>query len=198
MNRCIIATTHARRTSPALRLVHLQALLDILCTFSDGSLDASLRLLLAARRRVARQRTMLRLRAEVCLSDACDMGLDYLSWDALHAEDFDGDIVAVWQGILDGLQLLLVHLVHVHRQAADRIEATVTALTFEVLGSLVRDEDLEVVEVALAVVAPWSLKHFVDVRCATLGFTFAHVAVGRNWFFARVTGRLNVDRWSVM
>lgn len=43
------------------------------------------------------------------------------------------------------------------------VQATATFLTFEVLRFLVGYEDLEVVEVALAVVAPWSLELLVEV-----------------------------------
>lgn len=43
------------------------------------------------------------------------------------------------------------------------VEAAATAVAFEVFGFLVRYQDLEVVEVALAVETPWPLKLLVEV-----------------------------------
>jgi hypothetical protein len=41
------------------------------------------------------------------------------------------------------------------------IEASATAITFEVLGFLMRNKNLEIVEIALAVEAPWPLQLLV-------------------------------------
>jgi len=43
------------------------------------------------------------------------------------------------------------------------VQAAIATITFEVLCFLVRDQNLEVVEVALAVVAPWTLQLFAEV-----------------------------------
>jgi hypothetical protein len=47
--------------------------------------------------------------------------------------------------------------------ASGCVQTAPTPVAFEVLRLLVRDENLEVVEVALAVIAPWSLELLVEV-----------------------------------
>ena len=51
-----------------------------------------------------------------------------------------------------------------HRLTSSCVEAAPTAIAFEVFRLLVGYEDLEVVEVALAVEAPWALELLVEVR----------------------------------
>lgn len=58
------------------------------------------------------------------------------------------------------------------------VEAATAALAFEVLGLLVVDQDLEVVEVALAVVAPRTSKDLLDVGVISL--LLAHVDGARD------------------
>lgn len=53
---------------------------------------------------------------------------------------------------------------------ASSVEASRTAIAFEMLCLLVVDEDLEVVEVALAVIAPWALEEVLDFGVLTLLF----------------------------
>jgi hypothetical protein len=88
--------------------------------------------------------------------------------DAHHAEDLGLDSLAALDGILDGSQSLLVHLLQVNRQTSSGVETAVALVAFEVLGLLVRDEDFLVVEVALAVVAPRAGDKVFDVDAVAL------------------------------
>jgi len=51
---------------------------------------------------------------------------------------------------------------------SSRVQATPTSVAFEVLGLLMVDEDLEVVEVTFTVVAPWSRQDFFHIGVASL------------------------------
>lgn len=48
-------------------------------------------------------------------------------------------------------------------RTSGRVQSSPTAIAFEVFGFLVRNENLEIVEVALAVIAPGSLQLLVEV-----------------------------------
>ena len=102
------------------------------------------------------------------LDDALVVLLDDILGDALNAEDLDLEALAVRQGVLNMRQGLLVDLVHVHRQAAGRVQPPAAAVAFEMLGLLVGDEQLQVLEVALAVVAPRPGQDFLDVGVTAL------------------------------
>lgn len=52
----------------------------------------------------------------------------------------------------------------VYELTSGSIKTAPAAIALEVLRLLVRDEDLEVVEVALAVETPWSLELLVQIR----------------------------------
>ena len=52
-----------------------------------------------------------------------------------------------------------------------RIKSPGTSLTLEVFGLLMIDKDLEVVEIPLAVIAPWPCERLFDVRMLALAFT---------------------------
>lgn len=54
------------------------------------------------------------------------------------------------------------------------IKPATAPLAFEVLRLLVIDQDLEIIEVALAVVAPWPRENFGQVRMIAL--LFRHIA----------------------
>ena len=49
-------------------------------------------------------------------------------------------------------------------QTACRVQSPCTSLTLEVFGLLMIDEDFEVVEVPLAVIAPWPCEGLFDIR----------------------------------
>jgi hypothetical protein len=73
-----------------------------------------------------------------------------------------------------------------------RVQATVTALALEVLSLLVIDEDLEVVEVALAVVTPWPGEKLLDGGVLAL---LAHTEeTGGEKLYVCSRVRLNCDR----
>lgn len=66
---------------------------------------------------------------------------------------------------------------------ASCVEASRAAIAFEMLCLLVVDKDLEVVEVALAVVAPWALEEVLDFGVLTL--LFGHGCGGARWMMVR-------------
>ena len=49
-----------------------------------------------------------------------------------------------------------------------RIQTSATAIAFEMLRLLMRDEDFEIVKVALAVVTPWPTEDFLNVGVSSL------------------------------
>lgn len=55
------------------------------------------------------------------------------------------------------------------RPTACRVESSPTPLAFEVLSLLMIDENFEVVEISLTVVAPWSSENLLDIRMLSLG-----------------------------
>lgn len=91
------------------------------------------------------------------------MSFKYLLRNALHAEDLDTGVFAVLECVGDESEILLVHLAQVHTEAARCVEAAATAFALEVLSLLVPDEDLEIVEILLTVVAPWTGEHELEV-----------------------------------
>ena len=79
-----------------------------------------------------------------------------------HAEDFGLDALAAFHGVVEVGERRLVHLLQVDRQSASSVKATVAIVTLKVLCLLVRDQNLLVVEVALAVVAPRARENVLD------------------------------------
>lgn len=128
--------------------------LDLLC----GSLATSL-----AGRRVAGSGVALGLCCvEVC-DDALVVLLDNVVGDALHAEDLNVEPLSVGQRVLDLVERFLVHLVHVDRQTAGRVQSLAASVALEVLGFLVGDEELEILKVTFA----WVDASSVLVRAVT-------------------------------
>jgi len=73
---------------------------------------------------------------------------------AFHAKDLERSAVAARDGIGHRLELFLVDLDHVDRQAADRVHLLVAHLALEMLGLLVLHQHVLVLELAVAVPAP--------------------------------------------
>ena len=121
-----------------------------------------------ARRRVTSQSPAVSLLLEELVEDTLLVRLDELVGDAHHAEDFRLDILAAFDGVVDGSKGLLVHLLQVNLQTTRGVEATVALVALEVLGFLVGDEDFLVVEVALAVVAPRAVDELLDIGAVAL------------------------------
>ena len=74
-----------------------------------------------------------------------------LGGDALHAVDLDLDVAPGGQGVGHLVDGLLVHLHAVDGQPWPCVELLVADVALEVLGLLVLDQDLLVVELAVAV-----------------------------------------------
>jgi len=126
-----------------------------------------LSVVLAWRRVTSQSPTVGLLLVEFVL-DALSMRRNELVRNARHAEDFRLDVLAAVDGVFDGGESRLVDLLQVHLQAAGSIKAAVAVVALVVLGLLVRNEDLQVVKVALAVVAPWARENFLEVGLVAL------------------------------
>ena len=79
------------------------------------------------------------------------VGPQVLGGDALHAVDLDLDVAPRGQGVGHFVDGLLVHLHAVDGEAGAGVELLVADVALEVLGLLVLDQDLLVVELAVAV-----------------------------------------------
>ena len=129
------------------------------------------------RRRVASQGPTVGLLLEEFVQDALSVRIEELVGDAHHAKDFRLDVLAAVDGVVDGSEGGLVHLLQVDLQAAGSVKAAVAVVALEVLSLLVGDEDLLVVKVALAVVAPRARDDLLDVGLVAL-LLVAHVCGG--------------------
>ena len=123
--------------------------------------------------------------------DALVMGSHLRLWDALGTENLEINRLAAWEGIFDLFEDFLVDLLHVHAQAcfdvsassgklvrgekltAGGVEAPRASVTLEVFCLLVVDQDLEVIKVALAVVAPGPREEVIDLGVLAL-LLFGH------------------------
>jgi len=88
--------------------------------------------------------------------------------NAFHAKDLDVKASPVGQRVVDGGEGFFVDLAHVDAQASCGTQSAAASFALEVLGLLMVDENLEVVEVALAVVTPRPSKDLLDVRVIAL------------------------------
>jgi hypothetical protein len=123
---------------------------------------------LLARRRIASQGPTIGLLLEELVEDALPVRVEELVWDAHHAEDFGLNVLATFDGVVDGSEGLLVNLLQVNLQTTSGVEAAIAVVTLEVLCFLVRDEDFLVVKVALAVVAPRARDEVLDIGTVAL------------------------------
>jgi hypothetical protein len=114
------------------------------------------------RRRIASLGPAVGLLLEEGGRDTLSVRFDELLWDAHHAEDFRLDVLAAFHGVVDDGEGDFVHLLQVHEEATSSVKAPVAVVALEMLGFLVVDEDLLVVEVALAVVAPRARENVLD------------------------------------
>lgn len=95
------------------------------------------------------------------------MLVEHVLGDTLHAENLHLKTLSARKRVLDLCEVLLVDLVHVHgetcrcqrgfrgdsddcKRTSCCVETTTTAVAFEVLCLLVRDEKLEIFEITLA------------------------------------------------
>lgn len=96
----------------------------------------------------------------MCLSDVFG--------DAFHAKNLNVKACAVRKSIVDCTEVLLVNLGHVYAETACCVKPSAASLAFEVLCLLVIDENLQVIEVAFTVIAPWSGEDFFHVGVVAL------------------------------
>lgn len=76
--------------------------------------------------------------------------------DAFGAKDLDVQSVSPRDRVFNIVELNLVRLTQMHSQATDSFHAFVAVGAFEVLRFLMVVEYLDVVKVALTVIAPWT------------------------------------------
>ena len=99
--------------------------------------------------------------------------------NAFHAKYFDIETSAVGKRIIDRREGLFVDLAHVNREtyvlmlarnARERtvepltsgsIEPSSASFTFEMLCLLMIDQDLLIIEIPFAIVAPWPTQYFI-------------------------------------
>jgi hypothetical protein len=101
-------------------------------------------------------------------NDALIVGLGYLCWDTFHAKYLHLKPLSVRQGVVDTGQGFLVNLIHMDRQASCCVQSAATSFAFEVFSFLVGDENFEVIEITLTVIAPRSSKQLLDIGVAAL------------------------------
>ena len=96
----------------------VRALLNLVERLADllALVRRRLSVCIQASHRVARQARALCLLGKVLLGDVLVVLVDDVCGDALHAEDLNVQALAAADGVLDVCEVLLVHLVHVHRQ----------------------------------------------------------------------------------
>ena len=120
------------------------------------------------RRRVTSQSPTVGLLLVEFVLDALPVRGNELVGNARHAKDFRLDVLAAIDGVFDDGESRLVHLLQVDLQATGGVKAAIAVVALVVLGLLVRNEDLEVVKVALAVVAPWARENILEVGLVAL------------------------------
>jgi hypothetical protein len=74
------------------------------------------------------------------LNDSLVVLLDDILRNTFHTEDFDIQTLPVGKRIFDLLKGLLVHLVHMHRQATRSIQPLSAPVAFKMLRLLMGDE----------------------------------------------------------
>ena len=88
--------------------------------------------------------------------------------NSFHAENLDIKTNSIRESIVNGGEVFFVDLAHMDTQATCCVQSPATSFTLEVLCLLVVDQNLEIVEVAFAVVAPGSREDLFDVRVMAL------------------------------
>lgn len=109
----------------------------------------------------------------VLLDDALVVRLNHVLGDALHSKNLIFQTCAARDGILDLGERFLVDLCHVHIQTTCSIQPPATSVAFEVLCLLVIDENLQIIKVALTIVAPRTRENLLNVGVVPL--FLAHV-----------------------
>lgn len=132
------------------------------------NLDLLLRRLAVAGYRVAGGDATVLLGLVEVLHDAVAVLVEDLVRDTLHAEDLDIKALAVGQRILDLVEGFFMDLVQVHGETSGSVETTTTSVALEVLGLLMRDKELQILKVTLAVVAPWPRQDVLDIGVTAL------------------------------
>lgn len=83
------------------------------------------------------------------------LGLQIFGRNAFHAIHFDFNRLSIGQSIRNLINILLMDLHAVNGEARTGIELLVAQRAFEMFRLLVLNEDLLVIEVAIAIPAPW-------------------------------------------
>ena len=108
------------------------------------------------------------LRLMVICQDSLVVLVDNILRYAFHAKDLDVQTCSIRKSIVNGSEVFLVDLAHVDAEASCGIQSSTTSFAFEMLCLLMRYENLKVIEIALAVVTPWSRKNLLYIRMTAL------------------------------
>lgn len=145
--------------------------------------------------RVAGFATMLSLQSLVLLRQCCDALFRHRFRNAHCAENLLVGIATALNSIIDFVELFLMHLLHVHAQAARRVESPVAVAdnALKVLRFLMFVENLVVTETAIAVVTPWRRQQFLERLIFSLALGTSHDA-----FHAAHGEMMMRARWSLV
>jgi hypothetical protein len=108
----------------------------------------------------------------VCLGHLLVVGLAHLRWDTLHTEDFKIHIIAIFEHVWHRFQLFLMYLLHMNPQASNCVQPSIAVrdLAFVVFCFLVINENLQIIEVFIAVKAPRSFQKLFQRWPISLSF----------------------------
>ena len=121
---------------------------------------------------VARSRLSLGLSLMEIGQDTLIVLLRNVIWDTFHAEDLDVKPGSVGQGIIDCGEILLMDLTHVNTQASCGVQPSAASFALEVLCFLMVDQNFQIIEVALAVIAPGSREDLFNI--GAMGLPLGH------------------------
>ena len=109
---------------------------------------------------------------------------DYVFRNSFHAEDLDVKTRSIGECVVNGREVFLVNLTHVNAETSCGVQPSTASFAFEVFGLLMADENLEIIEIAFAVVAPWSRKDLFDIGVVALflGHLVGHSRWTGGWF----------------
>lgn len=92
------------------------------------------------------------------LDDALVVRLNDITRDTFHSKNLDVQPLTVRKRVFDICKSLFMDLIHMNIEPSSRVQSTAASLTLKVLSLLVRYKNLQIVKVALTIVAPWTVK----------------------------------------
>lgn len=118
--------------------------------------------------RITRSSSSFGFRLVETCDDALIVCLNNIFWNAFHTKYLDIESLSTRQGIVDTRQGLFVNLIHMNGQTSCGIQSATTSFAFEMFSFLVRDEDLQVIEITLTIIAPWPSQQLLNIGMTAL------------------------------